>query len=250
MSPIATSVKSLTEPVGYLGGRWMLHPEVLGPCRDAGYPHGYAYYVAGRGGVLGDVDADVIAAAFGFFEPSLVRTMWDVGVAVEGAAAAAKRYGAACAQFGRVRLDGFYGAARIGELAGRVADGADITGLALFAGWRNQPLPDDAAGRAYFLMHVLRELRGSAHLVAVVATGLRPRAAVFTSGGADLANQYGWAGPYDDVAGVTKKAAEALTDEILTRLYGAVLSADEAAELAGLVGSMRTHFDAYVAADG
>ena len=228
----------------------MLHPEVLAPCRDAGYPHGYAYYVAGRGGVLGEVDSDVIAAAFGFFEPSLVRKMWDIGVAVEGAAAAATRYGAACAQFGRKRLAGFDGATRTAELAGRVANGADIAGLPLFAGWRNQPVPDDAEGRAYFLMHVLRELRGGAHLSAVVATGLGPRAAVFASGGADMAKQFGWAEPFDDLAGATKKPTEDLTDEILTRLYGAILSAHEVAELAELVVAMRSHFDSYVPADG
>ncbi len=250
MSTIAASVKALTEPVGYLGGRWMLHPEVLGPCRDVGYPNGYAYYVAGRGGVLGDVDADVIAAAFGFFEPTLVRKMWDVGAAVEGAAAAAARYGAACAQFGRMRLAGFDGADRVCELAARVAAVGDITGLALFAGWRNQPLPEDAAGRAYFLTHILRELRGAAHLIAVVATGLGPRAAVFASGGADSANQFGWSGPYDDLSGVTKQEAEELTDEILTRLYSTVLSAEDVAELAGLIAPMRAHFDAYVATDG
>ncbi|MCE9621694.1 MAG: evbL [Actinomycetia bacterium] len=250
MTPIATGVQSLTEPIGYLGGRWMLHPDVLGPCREAGYPHGYAYYVAGRGGVLGDVDADVITAAFGFFEPALVRKMWNAGVAVEGAAAAAKRYGAACAQFGRARLVGFDGAARLAELAGRVAADADVTGLPLFAGWRRQPLPDDAAGRAYFLLHVLRELRGGAHLLAVVATGLGPRAAVFASGGTDSADRFGWAGPFDDLAGVSKKPAEDLTDEILTRLYSAVLTTDEVTELAGLVTAMRTHFDAYVPTDG
>jgi len=250
MSAIATSVKSLTEPVGFLGGQWMLHPEVLQPCRDAGYPHGYAYYVAGRGGVLGDVDSDVISASFGFFEPTLVRKMWDVGVAVEGAAAAATRYGQACAQFGRLRLAGFSDAARVSELADKVADGVDITGLPLFAGWRAQPRPGDAEGRAAFLMHLLRELRGGVHLMAVVATGLGPRGAVFASGGAALANQFGWAEPYDDLAGTSKKAAEDLTDEILIRLYSGVLTADEAAELAELVGAMRVHFDAYLAPAG
>jgi hypothetical protein len=243
MSPIATSVKSLTEPVGYLGGQWMLHPEVLKPCRDFGYPHGYAYYVAGRGGVLGDVDSDVVAASFGFFEPSLVRLMWDLGVAVEGAAASAARYGAACAEFGRKRIAGFGAVARVNELAGRVADGADVTGLPLFAGWRAQLRPDDAPGRAALLMHVLRELRGGVHLVAVVATGLGPRAAVFASGGAERAKQLGWTEPYDDLADVTKKPAEDLTDEILIRLYSAVLSGDEVAELARLVAEMRAHFE-------
>ena len=249
MSTIAESIKSLTAPVGDLGGRWMLHKEVLAPCRSVGYPHGYAYYFAGRGGVLGDVDSDVIAAAFGLFEPTLVRKMWEIGVAVEGGAAAAARYGAACAQFGRTRVAGFEGATRVGELAGRVAVGADIAGLPLFAGWRNQPVPDDGEGRAFFLMHVLRELRGGAHLLAVVATGLGPRAAVFASGGADMTKLFGWPEPYDDLAGVTKQPAEDLTDEILTRLYGAILTDDEVAELAALVLAMRLHVDAYVAPD-
>ena len=33
---------------------------------------GMDFYAAGRGGVLGDVTADVVAAAFVFFEPGLV----------------------------------------------------------------------------------------------------------------------------------------------------------------------------------
>jgi len=250
MTSLATSVKSLTEPVGVLGGYWMLHPETMQPCRSAGYPHGFAYYVAGRGGVLGDVDADVISAAFGFFEPALVRKMWDAGVAVEGAANAAIRYGAACAQLGRARLAGFTDAPRLSALAAKVADGVDVNGLALFAGWRAQPRPTDAAGQAAFLMHVLRELRGSVHLLAVVATGLGARSAVFVSGGQELADRFGWAGPYDDLANANKQSSEDLTDEILTRLYSAVLNADEAAELAGLVAQARIHLDAYVATDG
>ena len=106
MTTMIDSVRRLTEPVGSLGGMWMLHQEVLGPCREAGYPNGYAYYVTGRGGVLGDVDADVVSSAFGFFHTSLVGKMWEAGVVVEGARAAAARYGAACAQFGRSRVAG------------------------------------------------------------------------------------------------------------------------------------------------
>jgi hypothetical protein len=250
MTRIADGVKSLTAPVGDLGGRWLLHKEVLSPGRGVGYPNGYSYYFAGRGGVLGDVDADVVAAAFGFFETSLVRNLWESGVAVEGAAAASARYGAACAQFGRARMVGFDGAVRIGELAGRVALEADITGLPLFAGWRRQPVPDDAEGRAFFLLHVLRELRGGVHLLAVVATGLGPAAAVFASGGSDMTKLFGWPEPYDDLARASKQPAEDLTDEILTRIYSAILTADEVVELAGLVVAMRSHIDAYVAAGG
>lgn len=244
MTSTLASIQSLAQPVGDMGGRWMLHPEVLGPCRDAGYPNGYAYYIAGRGGVLGDVDADVVSSAFGFFAPSLVRTMWDKGVAVEGARAAASRYGAACAAFGRARLQGFADADRLAELAGRLAAGIDAAGLALFAGWRAEPLPDDPAGRAYFLVHVLRELRGSVHLVAVIATGLTPLEAVLATGGAAAAERFGWAAPFPEVDAAAKEAAERLTDDLMARLCAAVLSEAELSELARLVVAARTHLDA------
>lgn len=99
-------------------------------------------------------------------------------------------------------------------------------------------------------MHILRELRCGVHLVAVVATGLGPRSAVFATGGETLAKRFGWGDNYDDLAGATKKPTEDITDEILTRLYSSVLTDEEVAELAKLVVSMRAHADTYVAADG
>ncbi|MFZ9628598.1 MAG: SCO6745 family protein [Ilumatobacteraceae bacterium] len=244
MSAVPDSIRRLTAPVGDLGGRWMLHPEVLGPCRQIGYPNGYAYYVAGRGGVLGDVDADVVSSAFGFFAPSIIRRMWDEGVAVEGARAAAARYGAACADFGRARLSGFGGAGRLAELAGAVVAGCDSTGLSLFAGWRSEPLPDDALARAFFLIHVLRELRGSAHIVAVVSSGLTPLEAVLATAGTAGAERFGWTGPFPDVAADAKAAAELLTDQIVARCYRSVLGDAEIDELATLVAAARSHVDA------
>ena len=241
MTTLETSVRALTEPVGALGGMWMLAPEVLAPCREVGYPNGYAYYVTGRGGVLGDVDADVVASAFGFFAPSLVRKMWEVGVVVEGARACARRYGDACAQYGRTRTEGYAGIERLATLAEQVAMNADATGLALFAGWRAEPLPADAPGRACFLLHVLRELRGSVHVLAVAASGLGPRDAVLATGGPDHAKQFGWPEPYPVLEPGAKDASEALTDRVLTSLYGAVLTDDEAAELAELVAGLRAH---------
>lgn len=241
---VVDAIRALAAPVGDLGGRWMLHPEVLGPCKDAGYPNGYAYYVAGRGGVLGDVDADVVASAFGFFAPSLVRSMWERGVAVEGARAAAVRYGAACAEFGRRRLSGFSGAHRLAELAGRLADGVDPGALALFAGWRAEPRPADPEGRAMLMLHVLRELRGSVHLVAVVASGLTPLEAVLATNGAAGAERFGWTGPFPEVAASAKEGAEAATDAIMARLAASALSETELDELVALVERARLHLDA------
>lgn len=245
MTTTAESVRALAAPAGDVGGRWMLDREVLGPCKGFGYPNGYAYYFAGRGGVLGDVDADVVGSAFGFFEPSLVRKMWDAGVAVEGARAAAARYGAACAQWGRSRLDGFDGAARVADLIRHIVDSLDSAGLALFAGWRSEPRPDDPAGLAYFMMYVLRELRGGAHIAAVVVTGIAPRDAMLISGGEGRTQQFGWPEPFPDVSHLVelRTETEALTDQIMIRFFDQALNADESAELLDLVLGMKTHLD-------
>ena len=220
----------------------MLADEVLAPGKAFGYPNGYAYYVTGRGGVLGDVDADVVASAFGFFAPALIRTMWERGVVVEGARAAATRYADACAEYGRRRMVAFARAERLAELAGAIAAGVDASGLALFAGWRAHPLPDDSPGRAYQLLHVLRELRGSVHVLAVVASGLTPLRAVLASGGEENAHRFGWPQPYPGVARSAKEPAEVLTDGVLARLYGEVLDEAQAAELVRLVLDLRRCF--------
>ncbi len=248
MTTTAESVRALAAPVGDVGGRWMLDREVLGPCKRFGYPNRYAYYVAGRAGVLGDVDADVVGSALGFFEPAMLRKMWDAGVAVEGARAAAARYGAACAQWGRSRLDGLDGVERVADLIRHVVDSVDSTGMALFAGWRSEKRPDDPAGLAYFMMHVLRELRGGAHIAAVVATGIAPRDAIVVSGGEGRAQQFGWPEPFPDTSHLIELRAEteSLTDQIMTRFFDQALNADESAELLDLVVAMKIHLDSAI----
>lgn len=237
------TARLIAGPVGASGGAFMLHPEVLGPGKEAGYG-GFAYYVVGRGGVLGDVDSRVIASAFGFFSPGIIAKLWADGIKVEGARAGADRYAAACADFGRRRLTDFAGAARLAELIERVTSSADNSGLALFAGWQAQPLPTDAAGRCYQLLHVLRELRGSVHIVAVVAAGLTPLEAVIANpansspenGSAAQAERFGWSGPFPDAAGLRAQfdRAETLTNEIMGRFLS-VLDDAERTELVGLV---------------
>lgn len=222
----------------------MLHPEVLGPGKDAGYPGGFSYYVVGRGGVLGDVDADVVVSAFGFFAPPLITSLWNAGVVVEGARAGARRYADGCAAWGRARLAEFTGAERLGELLGRVVDAADVGGLSLFSGWRTVERPADAAGRCYLLVHVMRELRGSAHLLACVASGLTPRDAVLANpnGGADQAEKFGWSGPFELEPDAASRfaTAEDLTDRLMARHLD-VLDDAEQSELADLVATAHRH---------
>lgn len=52
--------------IGSLGAKYMLDPDTAKVGVAAGYKSSFDFYFAGRGGVLGDVDADVIYAAFMF----------------------------------------------------------------------------------------------------------------------------------------------------------------------------------------
>ena len=51
--------RAIAGPVQRFGQRFMLDPTFYAPAIESGY-QGYDFYVTGRGGVLGDVDADVV----------------------------------------------------------------------------------------------------------------------------------------------------------------------------------------------
>ncbi|MGH9114198.1 MAG: SCO6745 family protein, partial [Acidimicrobiales bacterium] len=134
---------------------------------------GFRFYFFGRGGVLGDVEAPVVHSAFGYFNPKLVRNMWDS--ARERSSLSARDTGRAylecCHEFGRQHYAGIDGLEAFCEAAAAVDDAADDAGLTLYAGISAEPRPGDPPARAAHLVTVLRELRGSAHLLAVLASG-------------------------------------------------------------------------------
>ncbi|NCX31018.1 MAG: hypothetical protein EBX18_00605 [Actinobacteria bacterium] len=166
---------------GDLGSKYMLDPATAEIGKAAGYPDGFAFYMAGRGGVLGDVDADVVYAAFAFFDRGVVRKMWERGVAVEGARKAGSRYAGAADAWGKAHLAAFKSAVRFNELAEKVVQSVDPCGLSLFAGLRSEPLPADPVARTYRLVTYLRELRGCLHINAVAAEGMSGYEAVLAS---------------------------------------------------------------------
>ncbi|MGA1361617.1 MAG: SCO6745 family protein [Ilumatobacteraceae bacterium] len=236
--------------VGGLGARYMLHPETAAVGTAAGYENGWAWYFTGRGGVLGDVDAAVVASAFGFFGEPMVRMMWEAGRKVEGARAAGSRYAAACAEYGRKRLEGAAGLERFNELAERVISSVDGSGLSLFVALRAEPAPADAPGRAYWNLCLLREWRGSEHVVAVRASGLTPAQAILTgyadaATGIKEASRRGFGDGHPDASGLAgaRQAAEDLTDRLQATGYE-VLTGAERAELASLVDAVRDALDA------
>src|SRR4051794_21668410 len=77
--------------VSTVGSHFMLDGGTYAKGAELGFS-GLDFYVTGRGGVLGDVDADVVSAAFCFFEPGSVRTLWEQGTKVMPAAKAADAF--------------------------------------------------------------------------------------------------------------------------------------------------------------
>ncbi len=218
----------------------MLHQETMARAAENGYDNPFAFYFAGRGGVLGDVDAEVVYAAFGWFAPGVVRAMWEAGAAVHGAREAGLRYFGACAEWGRSHLSGVAGLERFADLAGRVVAAADTSGRPLFAGWKVEPRVDDTAGRAMQLVHVMREWRGANHLVATTASGLTPLEAILSEDGESQAKFFGWAEPFPNVTEDMKgrrREAEAITDRLCAPAFEA-LSGTERAEFVDLVAEV------------
>ena len=234
--------QAISKAIHDVGSTFMLHGETMARAGENGYTNPFAFYFAGRGGVLGDVDADVVYAAFGWFSPSIVRPMWEEGVAVHGAREAARRYSQAAAAWGRDHLAGCDGLDRFNDLAARLIATADCSGRSLFAGWRVEPLADDAPGRAMQLVHVLREWRGSNHLVATTASGLTPLEAILAGDGEGQASFFGWSAPFPAVTDELRsrrQEAEALTDRLCAASYE-VFSPAERGDLVALVPVLET----------
>ncbi len=222
--------------VAALGGGFMISAQAKAFAHQHGL-RGRSGYVLGRGSVLGDVDADVVTAAFGFWPADIVRESWDAGRSLFDVATARQDYAEASREWGRARLAGFDGAGRLAELASWVVDTVDVAGLPLFAGWRAVELPADDTARAAQLLHVLREYRGGMHIVAVVASGLTPLQAVLAGpGGPGNASFFGWEEPFEDITGQSRarSEAESLTDRLVTPAFDA-LGHDERVELLGLL---------------
>ncbi len=192
----------------------------------------FHFYCMGRGGVLGDVEPAVVASAFGYFHQGIVQRLWTEGREVVAPRDAAKAYLAAAAEFGRAKLTVVDGLDAFNDAAGAIIAHVDASALALYAGIAAEPLPDDAPARAYRNVVTLRELRGSIHLLAIVAAGLHPATAHAIRRPDDVA-MFGYeqapvASEADEAA---LRAADVRTDELLAAWFE-VLDDDQRTALA------------------
>ena len=235
-------VRTVSPPIAALGSRFYFDPGTLERGKEAGLD-GFRLYFLGRGGVLGDVEAAVVYSAFGYFNIGLASKIWNSAREVMPAREAGALYMECAGAFGATKLDsieGVDGLDAFNAAADKViaAGLVNCAGQALFAATAAEPRSDDTAARAFQNVAILRELRGSLHLVAVVASGLSPEMAHRVRRPDDV-EMFGWT---DDVtvAGSDHalwEAAEALTDDLLVPAYG-VLDDAEAAALANGVSAI------------
>ena len=234
-------VREASTKIGALGWAFYFVPETLARGKELGLD-GFRFYFLGRGGVLGDVEAPVVASAFGYFNPDLVRTMWDSGREKVAPRDAGRAYVQCCQEFGRRRLADVEGLAAFCEAAEAVNAAVDVAGLALYAGAAAEPLADDLPARAMQLVTVLREHRGSVHLLAVLASGLTAKQAHYLRRPDDFAS-FGWDdGDRPSVTDADRQAlatADELTDRLLVSPYSVLDEAGWRALLDGLAGIER-----------
>jgi hypothetical protein len=226
--------------VEVLGGAFSDDPKTMRRARRIGLT-GWAFYVAGRGGALGDVRADTVAAALGFIAPEAVQDGWDAARKVAPPEEIAAHNLAECCRWGRENLASFYGLSKLVDLAERVVVGAEAAGMPLFAAWRAMPLPEDSPGaRAAVLAHLLMEHRGQAHLLAIRASGLTPLEAIIAGPeGETGAVAFGWQPPYPPAGPIVRRLmwADSVADALAGQAYG-TLDMAERIELVGLLESL------------
>jgi hypothetical protein len=129
-------------------------------------------YFCSRGSVLGQVPGEVVAAAFGVFNPAVVVPAVDEGWRLTDATTiCAARDDGAIAQLTRVLGEEPAGIDRVNELLDRAAEPLRPEGKALFAGQLSLELPGSPVGDAWRNADRLREYRGDAHIAAWVGAG-------------------------------------------------------------------------------
>jgi hypothetical protein len=213
MTPLEI-VQQTSPLINEAGNRFYFHPDTLARGKELGID-GFRFYFLGRGGVLGDVEPAVIVSAFGYFSPGVVETVWSSATQIMAPRDAARAYLACADHLGMQQLDGLDVLESFNDAAETLVDAVDRASLPLFAGIAAEPLPDHPAARAYRNICILRELRGSVHLLAIVATGVSPLVA-HTIRRPDDVTSFGWESAPD--ISDDDRARLAVADELTDRL--------------------------------
>jgi len=235
------AVRATSVPIHDIGTAIYLSPDVMGWAAEWGWSNPFAFYFAGRGGMLGDVGADVVTSVFGWFEPNAVKAMYTEGVGVATPSEAAARMAEAHSKWGRKHYADVEGLDGIVAVTEELVGGLEGSAIPVFVGWRDAERCDSAAGRAAQLMQILREWRGGLHLVSTTAAGLSPLEAILTNEGEGQAKFFGWPEPFPDITAIKAKhdEGEAMTDRLCASTLAQALDAAKFASFEAGVQALR-----------
>jgi len=220
-----------------VAARFMTDPATHAHGAALGF-EGMDFYIAGRGGVLGEVSAAVATSALVFFAPEVVEAAWDRSGRVMPHPQAAREWAQRLQVNAREHDTGQVDWAALASILGRVVAAAPVAGAPLFAGWRELPEPDDPPALALHRLNALRELRGGLHGAAVLTVGLAPAEAIAVRT-PKMMSVFGWTDGPDDPAPFNERwaLAEARTDRMFGR-HLRVLDGDERETLVEMLGTL------------
>lgn len=206
--------------MGAAGAAFYFNPDTLARGKELGLD-GFRFYMLGRGGLMGDVPDRVVESGFGYFTAPLVRKIWNSAKERMAPQDAAAAYLACNAELGRKRLSQVPDLDRYCAAAEQVVAAARPAALPLFAGIAAAPVPEDLPARAIHMTAVLRELRGSVHLMAIASVGLDDAVAHALRRPDDV-EAFGYEAVIETSDEDRRKLAEAdeLTDRLLQEPYG------------------------------
>ena len=232
-------LKTVSGPINEMGSAFYFVPETMEAGKALGLG-GMEFYVQGRAGQMGNTSPEAVAAAFGYFKTSFLTSVLEAANAKCDARTAGKAHMEACAALGRAKLSSLPNLEAFVAVMEKVNAAADPEGLALYAAIRTETPAADAAGRAMQLIAILREFRGSAHLVALRAVGLKTSTAHFVKR-PDMWKMFGYGedeAPEVDESVHTKMAeAERLTNFIVEPAFAVLDAAEQKVLVDGLAAT-------------
>jgi Helix-turn-helix family len=143
-----------------------------GKANGVALPDGPAYFTS-RGSVMGQVAGEVVAAAFGVFNPEVVVPMVTLGwTRTDAPTICHARDDGGIAQLERILGEKPEGIDRVNELLARAVEPLRPEGRPLYSGLRSQALPDSKVGTMWRRGDMLREYRGDSHVTSWVSAGM------------------------------------------------------------------------------
>ena len=219
-----------------MGAAFYFIPETLAVGKAMGLG-GMEFYVQGRAGQMGNTEPEAVAAAFGYFKPALLKSVLDAANAKSDPRVSGAAFMNACATLSRAKLSGVANLDALVAVLDKVNNAADGDGLALYAAINSEKLAEDAAGRLLQLIAILREYRGSAHLVALRAAGVNSRTAHYMKR-PDMWKQFGYteeeAPEVTDAVKAARAEAENITDRIVEPAFAVLSDAERTVLVDGL----------------